>query len=81
MKLANCQNKAYLSQKAKEWLRQGDSRRRQGSRASFGVGTAKPRQGEKEIRSYEFPSPRLGKSVAPTVGIQVRSYEFFWGKS
>ena len=49
------------------------------SQSDKSLGTASPRQGERKIRSYEFPPSFRGKAVVPRREIRIRSYEFFWG--
>ena len=54
----------------------GESRKRQVARAYLIAGKAESRQGETEIRSYEFPQSRVGKPDIPCTGARIRSYEF-----
>ena len=46
-----------------------ESRQREGSRANIGLGTPLPWQGERKIRSDEFPLSLLGKVIVPSTEI------------
>lgn len=75
-KLQNCENGFEITKRPQVNPPRRESRKRQGARAYLVAGKAEPRQGETEIRSYEFPLPHVGNPDIPCTGARIRSYEF-----